>query len=224
MNDLSCSLAVVLFVGGCATVPLREGPLDQGQVEASPQMECLPDADVEDGAFTRRMRIAWTLAEESFLVPPPEPPNEQTAQNLTVWSDEVLSTWLERKSHTVDVARRELDEAAEENHRQRIIGGAIVGLMYEDVARILRNIPPPSELESEPEIQQIYGEILDGQARPFLEHARRAYHACAANAREPRSMRHWSRFCAGRERRLPGAEDEAALLPSGQTTVEVVAE
>lgn len=203
---------------------MRSGPLDPGQVDSDPSMETLPDPDVTEEAFTRRMRFGWTLAEESFLVPPPDAPNERTAQNLEVWADEVLGPWLERKTHTVEAARRELDQAAEENHRQRIIGGAIVGLMYEDVARVLRNIPPPTELEDEPEIQEIYQRILRSQARPFLEHSRRAYNACAQNAIQPSSMRHWSRFCSGREEGLPEGEDAGDRLESGETEVEVIAE
>lgn len=203
---------------------MREGPLHPGVVQSDPSMECLPDPDVQEEAFTRRMRFGWTLAAESFLVPPPEPPQDRTAVNLTQWSDEVLQPWIERKTHTIEAARRELDVAAEQDHRQRIIGGAIVGLMYEDVARVLRSIPPPEELESEPEIQEIYRDILRGQARPFLEHARRAYAACAQNAVQPSSMRHWSRFCAGREDRLPAREGAAGQPASGETVVEVIAD
>lgn len=202
---------------------MRAGPLDPGNVDGPPTMECLPDPDVQDTALTQRMRFGWTLAEESFLVPPPAAPNDRAALNLETWSEEVLAPWLERKTHTIEAARRELDQAAEEEHRQRIMGGAIVGLMYEDVARLLRSIPPPEELASEPEIADIYRDILRSQARPFLEHARRAYSACAQNAIRPESMRHWSRFCAGRQDRLPRAEGITGPA-SGETTVEIIAD
>lgn len=214
------SIAFVLLAA-CGGVPLRPGPLHPGEVEAAPSIDSLPDPDVTDAAFTPRMRFAWRLAAESFLLPPPEPPRDRGAQNLELWSDEVLAPWLERKMATVEAARRELDLAAEEDHRQRIISGAIVGLMYEDVGRALRSIPPPVELEDEPEIRAIYRDILRSQARPFLEHSRRAYRACAGNAVQPRTMRHWRRYCEGRAELLPdvgGADD----LESGETRVEVV--
>ena len=143
-------------------------------------------------------------------------------RRLGAWSDGTLAAWLERKTHTVEAARRELDQAAEESHRQRIIGGAIVGLMYEDVGRTLTSLPVPTELDDEPEIQDVYRDVLSGQARPFLQHARRAYSACAQNAIRPNTMRHWSRFCAAREERLPGAPEER--LESGETVVEVIAD
>lgn len=186
-------------------------------------MECLPDPDVSDRALTRSMRFGWTLAAESFLVPPPEAPHDATAQNIQLWSDEVLAPWLERKTHTIEAARHELDRAAEENHRQRIMGGAIVGLMYEDVARVLSSIPTPEELEDEPEIRDIYRDILRSQARPFLEEARHAYSACAQNAVQPAGMRHWSRFCSERGENLPPS-DLTPHLESGETEVEVVAD
>lgn len=218
---MRASIVWVALVTACGGAQARSGPLDPGQVDASPSIECLPDPDVERDSLTRRMRFGWTLAEESFSVPPPAPPSDRSALNLETWSEQVLSPWLERKTHTIEAAREELDRAAEENHRQRIMGGAIVGLMYEDVARVLRNIPPPEELHDEPEIQELYQEILQSQARPFLEHARRAYSACAQNAVQPASMRHWSRFCSGRERNLP-ARSGITGPASGETEVEVI--
>lgn len=218
-----CALALS-FAQGCAGASTREGPLDPGQVEASPAMECLPDPDVQDSALSERMRFGLTLARESFLVPAPDTPDDRNSANLEVWSEEVLSPWLERKTHTVEAARRELDQAAEETHRQRIMSGAIVGLMYEDVARVLRAIPPPDELDDEPEIRDIYRNILRSQASPFVEHARRAYSACAQNAVRPPGMRHWSHFCAARQARLPAARGVRPGPASGETTVEIIAE
>lgn len=225
MRPPSLLALVSLAALGCGAGPaMREGPLDEGRVDSEPSMECLPDPDVEQDALSRRMRFGWTLAEESFLVPPPDAPDVRSATNLERWSEEVLGPWLERKTHTIEAARHELDEAAEESHRQRIMGGAIVGLMYEDVARVLRSIPPPSELDDEPEIREIYRDVLRGQARPFLEHARRAYRACAQNAIRPDSMRHWSRFCSGRQDRLPESEMTSGGPASGETVVEVIAD
>lgn len=206
----------------CGGPPMRPGPLQEGRIDSEPSMECLPDPDVADTAFTRRMQFGLTLAAESFLIPPPPPPSRQIAANLQAWAEQRLAPWLERKSHTVEAARRELDLAAEEDHRQRIIGGAVVGLMYEDVARLLASIPAPEELDDEPEIQEIYRRILRSHARPFLEHARRAYRACALNARQPEGMRHWSRFCRGRRDRLEDADAPVEGPASGETEVEVL--
>ena len=217
-------LAVLLSLGCGAGLQMRAGPLDPGHVQDDPSMEVLPDPDIERASMTRRMRFGWTLAAESFLIPAPSAPDDQSSTSLEQWSERVLSPWLERKTHTIEAARAELDEAAEQTHRQRIIGGAIVGLMYEDVARVLVSIPPPAELADEPEILEVFENILISQARPFLEHSRRAYSACSQNAIRPESMRHWSRFCAGREERLPGAPDPAAALESGETVVEVIAD
>ncbi|MCB9593819.1 MAG: hypothetical protein H6719_13885 [Sandaracinaceae bacterium] len=218
-------LIALLLLSACGPgMAMRSGPLDPGRAETDPSMECLPEPDMEQASMSRHMRFGWTLAEQSFLIPPPEAPDDQSAESLEAWSSQVLAPWLERKTHTIESARAELDQAAEENHRQRIMGGAIVGLMYEDVARVLRSIPAPRELDDEPEIQEIYRNVMTSQARPFLEHARRAYGACAQNGIQPSSMRHWSRFCSAREERLPGRNRTADRLQSGETVVEVIAD
>jgi hypothetical protein len=223
MRLVSSALALSLAACGATGPRMRSGELYEGRVEARPSMECLPDPDVVDDALSERMRFGLQLAEESFSVQAPPPPERHSALELEDWSNGPLRDWLERKTHAMEAARRELDAAAEETHRQRIIGGAVVGLMYEDVARVLRDVPTPDDLDDEPEILRIYEQVVASQARPFLETARRAYHACAANAVEPESMGHWSRFCAGREDRLP-ERDLPGSPPGGpdETTVEVI--
>ena len=53
-----------------------------------------------------------------------------------------------------------------QNHRQRIVAGALVGLVYEDIARTLLTVPVPAELDSEPEITEAFRELLLKQAEP----------------------------------------------------------
>jgi hypothetical protein len=189
---------------GCGGAEVREDDVVPGDPDAPPSMVVLPSLDVPRDELTDRMRFGWTLAEESFQhAMPPAPPSGETT-DYQGWAEGDLRDWLERKQHTVDSARRELDAAAEESHRQRIMAGAIVGLMYEDVALALRDIPTPAALQTDMEIADIFREILEAQASPFLEHARRAYRACALNAEGgPETLAHWGRFCAARKLELP---------------------
>lgn len=219
-RDALLALSVALSLGAlaCGGPRMREGELFAGRAEGPPTMSSLPDPDVVDEALSPRMHRGLELAEASFHLEPPDPPASRAALDLAAWSEGPFRAWLEQKTRAIEAARSELDVAAEESHRQRIIGGAVVGLMYEDVARALGRIPIPDDLDDEPEILDVYRDVLRSQARPFLETARRAYHACAANAIEPESMHHWSRFCAAREDELPGG------LASGEVEVEVIRE
>ncbi len=92
--------------------------------------------------------------------------------------------------------------------------------MFEDIARVLRSVPSPDDLANEPEILEAFQHVIEGQARPYLETSRRAYHACALNARWPESMMHWARFCRRRMDRLPEGPDTA--VEEDTTEVEVL--
>jgi hypothetical protein len=210
-----------LAAAGCAAPHTRPGPLYPGRADASPSMECLPDPDVTDDTFTLHMQRGRELAQASFEVAVPALPSDHSARALTDWADGPLRTWLQQKTHAVEAARQELDLAAEENHRQRIIGGALVGLMHEDIARVLASVPSPDDLATEPEIEQAFRHVIEGQAHPYFELARQAYRACALNAVQPASMEHWSHFCRERMDHLPGADDIEST-PSDTTSVEVM--
>jgi hypothetical protein len=203
---------------GCAHAP---PPGQPGRPDAAPAVETLPSLGGEREDFTERMRFAWLLAEQSFQLAEPVPPNQPTVSELAAYTDGPLRAWLEQKNELVEAARAELDMAAEETHVQRIVAGALVGLMYEDVWRVLRTVPLPRDLEEEPEIADVYREVVEFQATPYLEHARRAYDACARNGVQPAAMARWSRYCSARGEHLPLATGD---VPPGETTVTVTRE
>lgn len=212
-------LAVTVGCGAAQSTPTEERY--DGEVTARASMEVLPSPELPRERWTERMRFAYLLAQETFQLDPPIVPTSGNVGELQAWSDGELTRWLERKNAMVEAARAELDGAAEETHRQLIMAGAIVGLMYEDVARVLLSVPMPAELRSEPEIAELYQDIIAFQAAPYVAHARRAYRACALNARRPAGMNHWTDFCAGRRDLLPVARGEE---PEQGTTVEVIRE
>jgi hypothetical protein len=221
MRSGSLFALYALWLAGCGSTPrMREGALYPGRVEGEPALECLPDPDVADSELTERMRFARRLAAEAFALADPALPADDSAAALMAWSSGPLRAWLHAKTEAVEAARRELDLAAEESHRQRVMSGAIVGMLYEDVAAVIRRIPTPDDLRSDPEIGPIFREVVDGEALPYLETARRAYHACEVNGTMPATMRHWSAFCGARLDLLPSTHRPGEDF----TEVEVIVE
>ena len=163
--------------------------------------------------------MARLLSAESLNLDPPVQPRDTSTATIAEWSDHELKTWMQTKHASAEAARVELDRAAVQNQRQRIMAGAMVGLVYEDVARTLLTLPVPADLVSEPEIAAMYVDILRTQAGPYLLQARLAYTACAGNAEQMATLRHWSEFCLMRENQLPASGvDQAA---PGPTSTEV---
>jgi hypothetical protein len=197
-----------------------KAPLYPGDAYGRASFESLPALDVEDTEMTSEMRIARLLSAESLSYPDPARPLATSAEAIHAWSNEVLGPWIEVKHKRAAAARAELDRAAVQNHRQRILAGALVGLVYEDVARVLMSVPVPDDLKSEPEIAEMFRDVIASHALPYLTQAERAYVACAKNAVEPKSMNHWTDFCQGRADQLPRL-DEAAKAPLGAGSTEV---
>ncbi|HEX6242191.1 MAG TPA: hypothetical protein VFZ61_14875, partial [Polyangiales bacterium] len=192
------------LAGGCAAPakPVKYA----GDVGGQPSIETLPSLDVADSELTPEMRMARLLSAETLELPPPQRPTDRAGQALSAWSEGEFKRWLTHKQERADAARAELDRAALQNHRQRIMAGALVGLIYEDIARTLLTVPAPSELDSEPEISAAFQELLLKQAEPYLMQARLAYAACAGNAQGMSSLGHWVDFCSSRRHALPANE------------------
>jgi len=174
-----------------------------GDALATPSLEALPSLDVAQSELTPEMRMASLLSAESLSLAPPVHPENMSTSAMAAWSDDGLKTWMREKHQRAEAARKELDRAAQQSHRQRVMAGALVGLVYEDVARTLLTLPVPSELSSEPEIAAMYVDLLRTQAGPYLVQAHQAYAACAGNAEQVDPLRHWTDFCNQREERLP---------------------
>ncbi|MDW8247002.1 MAG: hypothetical protein RMJ84_10535 [Sandaracinaceae bacterium] len=190
-----------LFVACVSTSEKKE--VYFGRVDGAPAMECLPDLDIDRKELSPRMRGAMEIAAASFQRPAPPPPEDRAADAISRWSQGPFHEWLQWKTQVVVSARRELDLAAEENHRQRILSGALVGMMYEDLARTLLKVPMPEDLDDEPEVRAAFENVRKEEARPFLEFSQAAYRACAANAKQLPGMRQFVDFCQGRLERLP---------------------
>lgn len=194
-------LLVALASAGCgaAHAPVRYGR-ENGDTHGVPSMAALPALDA--AGYTDRMRHGLALAADTFAIELPAPPAETRGGALQAWTDGPLAEFVGRKSTALGDARHELDAAADESSTQRILGGAVVGLMYEDAGRALRGIPLPAELSNEPLIAETFRDVVAAQASPYVEEARRAYHACAENARIHEDGR-FAHFCDGRRRALP---------------------
>jgi hypothetical protein len=216
----------LLSLVGCgATLAAQPKPVVyHGDAAGEPQVSGLPSLDVPDSELTSEMRIARLLCEESLHVPDPALPEKRDAASIQLWSETVFARWVEDKTRRASVAKSELDRAAEQSHRQRIVAGALVGLLYEDLAQVMLAVPVPEDFASEPEVAQMFREVMNKQALPYLTEAQRAYDACSGNATQDPSLKHWSHYCKARSEGLAlvGRPAESAV-ESGQTEVVVIA-
>src|SRR3954463_5351331 len=122
-------LAAISCLVACAG-SRHGGPVLPGDAEGAPSMEVLPSLDIDEQAMSKQMRMASMLSAESLNLSAPPLPTGRTAEDIQHWSENTLAPWLERKQERAEAARAELDVAAVQDERQRIVAGALVGLVY----------------------------------------------------------------------------------------------
>jgi hypothetical protein len=214
-------------VAACAATPhVREKapPLQvaPGHPEAAPSLAALPEMPNGATGNTARTHQGLLLARQTFDAAFPAPPADRTYASLQSWVDTAVVAWLEQRRSQTEATRERFLLEGDPSEGERIVSHAVLGLIQEDTALSLSSIPPPSELDSEPEIAGMYHDIIRTQAESFMSSALLELRECADSAyRGPEDMRPWALFCHARfdrlrERAAPKQEATGKIASKGQ--------
>ena len=192
-----------------------------GDPEAQPSLAALPEMPQGATCNTVRTHQGLLVARETFDAALPPPPADRSYTSLQHWVDTAVVAWLERRRQQTDATRDRFLLEGAPNPSERAVSHAVIGLIHEDTALSLLRIPAPSELDSEPEIAQMYREIVQTQADTFTTSALIEFRDCANDAyRGPEDMRVWAEFCHARfdrlRERLPQRTKPGASAANGQ--------
>jgi hypothetical protein len=196
------SLLLVAACGGAQSeVASGRDSLRDGDPTAPPSLRALPD--VAKGASSERVQLGMSLARQVLETHLPQPPADRSYQRLQLWIDQEVVPWVSARRESVDETRFQfgLDHGASGD--ERVVANAVLGLLQEDTALALANIPSPTELDSEPEVGEMFRDLVRTQSQPFQSAAAIDYHDCATHAyEEGLEFRRWAVFCHARFDRL----------------------
>ena len=213
--------AVVLLMSvvacGCAARAGRaheaSHPARGGDPDAPAALAVLPEMVREPADENERMHPALALAGEIFERKLPEVPEDRSYASLSQWVESAITPWVEERRDAIDDVRFQM-LGRDPSPVEHVLSGAVVGLLQEDTALSLERIPPPSELDREPEIATMFRDIIRAQARPLVGSAVREYRKCEEiGASEGDELERWSHFCHARMLRLRAATDPAPSAP-----------
>lgn len=184
---------LLLLATACGTAP----PVSYGDPLGAPALESLPE--LPPRPLTAHMRASLAESRRLLAWRPPRLPDDFSHASLNAWTEHELDPWLADKMRAIERAEMDLDRAAMETYPQRVIAAALVGLLYEDLARVIENLPPPDELLDEPALLLAYRDVCEAKALPFRMSARRGYRRCAFVAQAGDEYAGFMRFCTERD-------------------------
>lgn len=209
----------------CAVSEPRPRPVPQGasgskgEAEAPPALSALPDPVRGEPMDSERMHQGFTMARQVFAGLMPEPPADRSYTSLQAWVEQQVAPWVEKRRDGVDDTRFQFALTASSHPADVVVAHAVLALLHEDTAAELSNIPSPAELANEPEVSEMFRELVSGQALPFVSAARDEYRLCAnAGYQEGADLRRWAEFCKARFDRLAPPPAKPTPAPSPQPT------
>ena len=206
MQTLRAFWASFAILAACATTSSSGdteagSALRSGDPDGPPTIGALPD--VARAGTSPRVQQGLSLARQVLAARLPAPPADHSYAMLQAWIDRDVATWVAKRRDGVDEARYQFGLEHEVPSDERVVGDAVLGLMQEDTALVLAQLPAPSELDSEPEIAEMFREMVRTQVQPFQTAAVVQYRDCATTAHEEgNDLQRWVVFCGGRLDRL----------------------
>ena len=205
----SSFLGCLLLLSACGASqprpaqPIAAPALEPGDPDAPPSLRALPELAEGASGNTARTHQGLLLARQALDAALPEPPVDHSYAALHGWVDTTVVAWLDRRREQTEATRERFLLEGEPSSGEAIVSHAVLGLLQEDTAHSLARIPAPSELDSEPEIADMYRDIVRAQADSFVSTALLEWKACAEGAyRGPADMQAWAEFCHARFDRL----------------------
>lgn len=199
-------LSCLTLLAACATaspdVAVSSNALYRGDPAAPPAFAVLPD--VTKPQQTTRVAQGLSLARHVLGTALPTAPDDRRYASLQAWIDETVAPWISARRDSVDETRFQFglgDNAARPDkikpaEAEQVIARAVLGLMQENTAQELSQMPMPEELDSEPEIAEIYRDLVSTQSKPFRNAALAEYEQCSALADDAgRELQRWAEFC-----------------------------
>ena len=193
---------------GCAHQPVE--PVDPGRPRAEPGLVALPKLPADCSGRTQRTHQGIVLAGQVLDATMPAPPDDRSYESLQGWVGGEVATWLAGRQAAIEDTRFEFHLSDAPTPGEKIVAHAVIGLIFEHTAASLQGIPAPAELAEEPEIEEMFHEVVRAQTRPFLSSALLEFRSCVDIAFDgPDDMRHWANFCQIRFERLREEIDAA---------------
>jgi hypothetical protein len=202
-------LCITLPLAACATSGTPEAETASGAEPASAggaeggALGVLPRVERGSSADSPRTHQGLLIARATLDAAMPEPPDDRSYAALQRWVDTEVVAWVERRRAQTQEVRERFELEGQPNESEQAVSRAVLGLIHEDTARSLRSIPAPAELDTEPEIAEMYRDIVSVQADTFLNSALVEFRDCANGAyRAEDDMRPFAVFCHERFDRL----------------------
>lgn len=194
-------------------VGVSAAALSRGDADGPPAFASLPDLAASQQS--PRLQQGFSLARQVLANGLPTPPDDRRYGQLQAWIDGTVAPWIAARREAVDDARFQFAVEEGAPSTEAAIARGVLGLLQENTALELTHIPSPAELDTEPEIAEMFHELVATQAKPFVYSAMAEYRKCAElAAAEGGELARWARFCAARHEHLrsPDQTREAVAL------------
>lgn len=164
------------------------------------RIDMLPSMGPVYGTPSVELMAAMDLARAFFdMGPPPPAPADPDPAVSQEWVENDIAPWIRTRAETAAEATNALGGLDQEIPIHQIVGPAVAGLVYLDMAAGLGQLSSPFNIRGDSELQAIYWDAIITQGAPYLIQAEQAFEACASRANETGGpWAEWATFCTER--------------------------